>query len=254
MGQARHNTTRLARPAAIGLCVALAAGCAQKPPPYARNGKAETERGEKDARAESRLAMKVVVPGAPAEGKAAPEPKDEPPKVVASKSQPRGNSAAVVCERVSSPLPYPTEAEAEKEAITQACEVIEKKLAELDPPIYYRPSPAELRNDFLSKEKDNHIVREPDAAERKRLEDAGLSGNRVYVEFDVVVTAEQVRELRSRERIAAGLRALGGLFALAVAGFLFLRADEWTKGYLTSWLALAAVTLAGAAAAALIFI
>jgi hypothetical protein len=39
-----------------------------------------------------------------------------------------------------------------------------------------------------------------------------------------------------------------------VAGFLFLRADVWTMGYLTRWRARGAVTLAGAAAAALIFI
>ena len=35
---------------------------------------------------------------------------------------------------------------------------------------------------------------------------------------------------------------------------LFLRADEWTRGYLTTWLALAAAVLAGGAAAALVFV
>jgi hypothetical protein len=44
------------------------------------------------------------------------------------------------------------------------------------------------------------------------------------------------------------------LAAVALAGFLFLRADEWTKGYLTSWLAIAAVVLAGGAAAAFLFV
>jgi hypothetical protein len=68
------------------------------------------------------------------------------------------------------------------------------------------------------------------------------------------VTAEQVRELRSQERVASGMRVLGIVVAVALAGFLFLRADEWTKGYLTHWLALGAALLAGGAAALLIFV
>ena len=41
---------------------------------------------------------------------------------------------------------------------------------------------------------------------------------------------------------------------MALAGFLFLRLDEWTKGYLTSWLALGAAALGGGVVAALVFV
>jgi hypothetical protein len=76
----------------------------------------------------------------------------------------------------------------------------------------------------------------------------------VYVAYYVEVTGEQVRELRAQERVSSAIRAFGIVIAVALAGFLFLRADEWTKGYLTSWLAITAVVLAGGAAAALIFV
>ena len=72
---------------------------------------------------------------------------------------------------------------------------------------------------------------------------------RVDVEYDVEVTADQVRHLRTRDRLGDTLRVFGGLSVIALAGFLFLRADEWTKGYLTRWLAMAAVLLAGGTAA-----
>ncbi|MBN9121786.1 MAG: hypothetical protein J0I06_22040, partial [Planctomycetes bacterium] len=125
-------------------------------------------------------------------------------------------------------------------------------LADLDPPVRYKPSIDEVRAEFIRK--DSRAVRPPNADERETFDRYGVTGNRVYVEYDVEVTAEQVRELRSQERSAAAVRVLGILFAVALAGFLFLRADEWTRGYLTSWLALAAVALAGGAAAAFLFI
>jgi hypothetical protein len=252
MTSVRRNTTRLARLAALGLCTALAAGCAgsYEPP-------RPTPPGAEKARRESRVEVKVALPGTPAEPPA-PAAKDggamfvpAPPKPPAApRGQPR--PSAVIRERVASALPYPTEAEADEDAVAQACEVVAKKLAELDPPVHYRPSPAEARAEFLRK--GSRAVRDPTEEEKKILDGLNINGKRVYVEYEVEVRADQVRELRSQDRVSAALRALGGLLALAVAGFLFLRADEWTKGYLTSWLALAAVTLAGAAAAALIFI
>jgi hypothetical protein len=41
---------------------------------------------------------------------------------------------------------------------------------------------------------------------------------------------------------------------VALAGFLFLRFDDWTRGYLTSWLAFLAAGLAGGVAAALFLV
>jgi hypothetical protein len=165
---------------------------------------------------------------------------------------------------VVSAVPAPTEADAEKEAILAAQELIERRLAELDPPVRYRPSLNEVEKEFLRR--DSRTVtplRESSGpraeAMRKSLKE-GLGhspeevGRFVDVEYDVEVTAEQVRNLRTRDRVSDALRTFGAVAAVALAGFLFLRADEWTKGYLTRWLAMGAVLLAGGAAAALYFV
>ena len=61
---------------------------------------------------------------------------------------------------------------------------------------------------------------------------------------------DQVREQRAQERLPSAVRGLGGLVAVALAGFLFLRLDRRTKGALTVWLALAAIALAAGGVAA----
>ncbi|MCI0701572.1 MAG: hypothetical protein L0241_10860 [Planctomycetia bacterium] len=169
----------------------------------------------------------------------------------APKSNPRPGSPPVIRERVVSTMPYLTEKEADDDALAQACDTVERKLAQLDPPVRYKPSVAEVQTEFIRK--DSRTVRPPDDEEKATFVSYGLPGNLVYVEYDVEVTADQVRELRAQERVSASLRILGGLLAVVLAGFLFLRADEWTKGYLTSWLALGAIALAGGATVALIF-
>lgn len=182
-------------------------------------------------------------------------PLTPPPPMVAvppaRSTPPRPTTVVVVRERVTSGVST-NETDAEAEALLQARDVIERKLAELDPPVRYRPSEAEVKAEFVRR--GSRAVRQPDAEKKALFVKEGITGNLVYVEYDVEVSAEQVRQLRSQERSATGVRIVGMLIALALAGFLFLRADEWTRGYLTSWLALAAVALAGGAAAALIFI
>ena len=184
----------------------------------------------------------ALVPAPDVAVKGPPEPK----------AAARAGPPAVVRERVASVYPYGTEAEAEEDALAQACDLIEQKLAALDPPVRHRPSVGEVRAEFARK--DSRTVRAPDADARASFAQYGITGNLVYVEYDIEVTAEQVRELRAQERVSGGLRVLGVLTAVALAGFLFLRADEWTRGYLTSWLALGAVALAGGAAVALILV
>ena len=126
------------------------------------------------------------------------------------------------------------------------------------------PAPNEVEKEFLRRDSRTmtHLrdATGPRAeAMRKSLKDGlGLSpeeiGRHVDIEYDVEVTADQVRHLRTRDRVGDTLRVFGAFAAVALAGFLFLRADEWTKGYLTRWLAMGAVLLAGGAAAALYFV
>lgn len=188
----------------------------------------------------------------------APSPPAPPPQMsavkdpIAPKSSPRPGSPAIIKERVVSSIPYANEGEAVDDALSIAQDVIGKRLAELDPPVKYRPSLNEVKNEFARK--DSRVIRPPSTAEREEYIKNGVNGNLVYAEYDIEVTADQIRELRTRDRITITLRIFSGLMFIAIAGFLFLRADEWTKGYLTRWLACIAVVLVGGAAAALYFV
>ncbi len=233
---------------ACGLLCAL--GCQAQ---VEKPGGASTRAAEKARREAETLAMTGVTGAAKAQAQALSQNGNSVNWFAVPKVPLRpGTAQAVVREKIISTVPYATEAEADEDAIALAREMVERKLAELDPPVYHKVSINEVKTEFLRK--DSRIVRTPDAEEKATFVKYGVSGNLVYVEYDVEVSADQVRELRSQGRVTTGLRFLGICVAVALAGFLFLRADEWTRGYLTSWLALAAVLLAGGAVSAFLFI
>jgi hypothetical protein len=286
MSGSRRNITRFVPLAAIGLCVALAGCSAPTSQPVGGSSSSKADKARKDAEA---LAVNSVIAGAEAQAAAVPEsrqslkinvritpdgietakvskppvpgtPIPAPVAPVAPASETAKGSPApknpqrpgtIIREHVVSTVPYSTEAEAEEDALALARDLVERKLAALDPPVRYKPSTGEIA-EFVRK--DSRNVRPPTAEEKETFDRYGLPNNLVYVEYDVEVTADQVRELRAQERVSAGMRILGMLVAVSLAGFLFLRADEWTKGYLTRWLAFAAVLLGGGVAAVLIFV
>jgi hypothetical protein len=218
-------------------------------------------------------AASAVLPGkaAPATAKVNATPAAPPPAPPAAPARPDESSAVVVAsarppapaadpkpsgnvvirEKVSSNLARPDPAAADDDALEQAAARIEQRLRELDPPVLYRPSAGVVRNEYVRR--GSRAVVDPSDAEKKLLGQEG-KGDWKYVEYTVEVTADQVRELRARARVGSALRVLGVVAGVALAGFLFLRLDEWTKGYLTSWLAFAAVALAGGVAAALVLV
>ena len=168
------------------------------------------------------------------------------------RSEARRTSVVVISERIVTEIPYPTEVEADARAIEEAQKLIEKRLKELDPPVEYLPPISVVRNEYIRKE--SRLVRLPSESEKNAIALAGYAEGRRYVEYTVEITGEQIRELRTRNRVTDGLRALGAIAAVSLAGFFFLRLDEWSKGYLTSWLALAAAALGGGIVAALVFV
>ena len=68
------------------------------------------------------------------------------------KAPPRAGPTPIIHARVASLVPAVNEAEAEEEAINAARDLVEKKLAELDPPVKYRPSANEVKNEFLRRD------------------------------------------------------------------------------------------------------
>lgn len=263
-----------------GVCVAAAlvasAGCSDGPPGGARNSRAEVARAEAEklamnavkesGKVAGRVDPKAVPPAglarrveeaaktvpvvhqdalAAAAPAPPPPPAARPQPAVANRSAPA--EPAVIRERVASRIPFPTEAEAEEDAITRAREVLHEKLNALSPPITRTPSASAVRAQHVVK--DSRKVRSPGEDERELLTRSGLGADRVYVEFEVKVTEAQVRELRSQDRVVSALRVTGLFTAVALALFLFLRLDEWSRGYLTSWLGAGAAFLVAAVVA-----
>ena len=200
-------------------------------------------------------------PVAPNPGTAPPAPPTPPPppvvqvvrvEVTPPKPVPPPSGSVLVRERVSSEIPQPTETEAEEAVVEIATRRITEAFAKLDPPLDYHPSPAAVRSDFLKR--DSRRVRPPTDPEKAALVQAGYAPDRgVYVEYTLEANAEQVREIRGRERVAAALKFFALLAAAAAVGFVFLRVDAWSQGYLTSWLAFVAAALAGGAVVAYVF-
>lgn len=165
---------------------------------------------------------------------------------------PPPSGSVLVRERVASEIPQPTETEADEAAVEIAAKRLSEAFAKLDPPLDYHPSPAAVKTDFLKR--GSRHVRPPTDAEKAALIQAGYAPDRgVYVEYTLEASAEQVREIRGRERVAAALKGFGLLALAAGIGFVFLRVDAWSQGYLTSWLAFIAAALAGGAVAAYVF-
>ncbi len=233
--------TRLLLIAGFLVTLGIAAGCVRSSPPKPTNGsKPEQSRTQTSTTSKGVVSSKTT--------RERPATTQTPPRPPVRTSY-RPGALAVVKARAVSALAYSNETDADEDALVVAADAIQRKLAELDPPVAYHPSPTEVKNEFVRR--DTRTVRQPDAAERAELEQYKIDPNRVYVEYDVEVSADQVRDLRTRDRVADATRLLGLLTAVAVAGFLFLRLDDRTGGYLTRWLAIGALALASGAAVGL---
>jgi len=216
--------------------VALGAGC-HRPLPGNDSGPGNTVAIKKPASSPKPggAGGAAVAPGTTvATGERAEATKNPPRASVIYRPGP----SPVIKERVSNPYPLSNEADAEEEAIVAAAEVISQRLRELDPPVHYRPSVEEVKNEFLRRS--SRSVRPVTPQERTDLERLGIEPNRVYVEYEVSMTAEQLRELRTRQRLIDALQIVPVLYGSLIIGYGFLRLDARTKGNRTRLLAVAA--------------
>ncbi len=152
---------------------------------------------------------------------------------------------------VKSEKPYTRKEAALSDALTTARIEVVKQLEALDPPVHARPSMVAMRNDYLRK--DSVVEKNPTDSERAEWIANKLDPNRLWVEIDVELNDDQIQRLRSSERVNIGFRIGGVIFVMALAISGFLRLDEWTRGYLTVWLAVGAFVIVGIAIAAMLY-
>lgn len=183
----------------------------------------------------------------------APPPRD---RALRPKAQPRPGPPPVIRERIVSRVPRPTEADAEEDALEVAAELIAQRFAELDPPLDYQPSPEEIRQYYLRR--DSREVIPFGQRRRQQQDDPRIQqllpllesvatpteiDQLVDVEFDLEVTAEQIRRLRSQERAITAFYTVAILACVFFVLYVLFYIDEKTKGYLTRWLFLAGLPL-----------
>jgi hypothetical protein len=87
--------------------------------------------------------------------------------------------------------------------------------------------------------------------ERNQIPEVGVfNGQTLHrLTLQVRITSSQMRSFRKMERISLSAIVLGLFGVTFLASWLYYRLDEWSKGYLTSWLAtgliLAAILVGG---------
>ncbi len=247
----------------VGFALLLGTGCKPrpKPPGGATTPKAQIARKQAEA-----YVVDAVNGAAEAQQRSAtqgrffvstPTPVEPMPWVTTPPTPeptplPRFQPKVVIREKVTTDVPFSTESKAEEEALRLAQQRIKERLESLDPPVHHTPSLTVVKNEYIRR--DSRNVRRPGPKELERWADEGYTGDQVYVEYEVEITADQVRELRTQDRLGSTLRLFSGIVAIALGGLLFLRLDDWSKGYLTSWLAFLAAALVGGVAAALLLV
>ncbi len=163
-----------------------------------------------------------------------------------------GAKAGVQFVHIRSEFPHPSKEKALNDALAIARLKVIDHLRNLDPPVLAEPTLDDVRTKYMKPKSDVEI--QPSKDDQAAFAKDGLEANRVWVEIDVEVTDTQVRELRSHERTGTAGWIAAGAFLLLGTLFAFLRFDAWTRGYLTTILAVCAAALAGGGLAFLAFV
>lgn len=199
-------------------------------------------------------------------GWTAPEPPRVPPELVPTpieppvviqpaehpaglrpKSPPRPGPPVLIRERVINRVPRPSVDEAEEDALTVAAELLAQRFADLDPPLEHHPTWEEVRHEYLRRDSREVIPfrqrlsqNDPRAQQLLPILEFIASPAEleqlIDVEFDVEVTSEQIRHLRSRQRLEFMVPLVLMLTLILSGVSLGLFLEEWSKGYFSFWI------------------
>jgi hypothetical protein len=156
---------------------------------------------------------------------------------------------ALVLTKIRSESPHSTRERALNDALLVAQKQLVEQLRTGDSAVSVIPPIWVIRDQYVRPESVVEI--HPTQAIQEDWAAANLDPGRVWVEFDLVVSPEQMRMLRAGQRRLYTGMWFGLVFVALVAGYGFLRLDAMTKGYLTTVLGIAAGGLVLAAVVAL---
>lgn len=130
-----------------------------------------------------------------------------------------GNEPVVRIDHIRSPVPSASKDEGLRAALEIAREVVATQLQTIDPSLT-APSAVVIRDRYLRPESIREI--KPTPEDKTAWEKAKVGANRVWIEIDIQITANQLRELRSEDRLARF--ALYGAFCYVAVALLHLGA------------------------------
>lgn len=150
---------------------------------------------------------------------------------------------------IKSDKPHADHDRALEDALQVAQVEIMKALQQLNPPVVAKPSLSTIRSEYLRRDSVKEVS--PSEAVKAEWKEKKLDA-KMWVTVDVELSEEQVQKLRAGERVGTAFQYGAVLFAALLAVYGFLRLDTWSKGYLTSWLAIGAVVLVALALLAVV--
>jgi hypothetical protein len=124
---------------------------------------------------------------------------------------------------------------ARESAIRAAVDKLHDYLLEQDPPVTQKPNTKFVRKLLIDQ------LEKIEPSDEPIMSRDGRPEQMYRATIALKVDAKDIRELRSQDRSSEALWILAGLGGLALVVAGFFRIDAWTKGYLTSWLALGTV-------------
>lgn len=175
------------------------------------------------------------------------------------KSPPRPGPPVLIRERVINRVPRPTVDEAEEDALTVAAELLAQRFADMDPPLEHHPTREEVRQEYMRRDSREVIpfrqrLRQNDPRTQQLLPILKFIASPaeleqlVDVEFDVEVTSEQIRHLRSQQRLEFIVPLMLMLMLILSGVSLGLFLEEWSKGYFSLWVVVVLLALLALAA------
>lgn len=176
----------------------------------------------------------------------------EPAAVAAASPAPEssGRHQPAIKFRVRSSAPQPSKEKALNDALAVARLRLAEKLITLDPPVRALPTIEQMRAEYIRPESVVEIQPKPE--EKAEFAARGVDTSMVWVDVDVEVSDDQVRQLRSVGRLEKTGLFAAGAFVLVLGLFAFLRLDGWTKGYLTTVIGIGVAAAVVAAMALLV--
>lgn len=126
-----------------------------------------------------------------------------------------------------------TAEQAREDALQQARAHLQAYLQTLRPPVEVVPTIEQIQQ---------HMLRSSFTTEPKHFPPP-IDEKMMKVALEIELSPDDLRQLRAQDRAFWGTKLFAGMFALLAVVTLFFRLDEWTRGYLTSWLGLAGLVL-----------